>query len=241
MKIALVDDCQEELDRLSDILSRKLNAAGDTEHKLHIFHSGEAFLTDWKPGSYDLIILDIFMDKLTGVEVAHEIRKTDQDVRLVFCTTSNEFASESYEVNAHFYLHKPYSEERVDTMLSRLNLENYELRRSITLPDGQRIILRNILYTDYSNHVLTIHSKRRAALRCYISQSGAEELLCAYPYFLVCSKGIIVNLYEVESKIGDTFCLTDGSILPISRRKSKEVQDAYAAFQFEKMRGEVSV
>ena len=240
MKIALVDDCQDELDRLSDILSRKLFAAGDIEHKIHMFHSGEEFLSSWESGRFDLIILDVFMDKLSGVEVAHKIRETDRDVRLVFCTTSNEFASESYEVNAHFYLHKPYSEERIDTMLSRLNLEDYELRRTITLPDGQPIMLRNILYTEYSNHVLTIHSKRRAALRCYISQSGAEELLCAYPYFLVCSKGIIVNLYEVECKMGDTFRLTNGNTLPISRRRSKDVQDAYAAFQFEKMRGEVS-
>ena len=240
MKVALVDDCQEETERLSALLSRKLNALGDTTHRLHIFHSGEEFLSAWTAGNFDLIILDIFMNRLTGVDVAREIRKTDHDVRLVFCTTSNEFASESYEVNAHFYLHKPFSEERIDTMLSRLNLENYELRRSLTLPDGQQILLRNILYTEYSNHVLTIHSKRRPALRTYISQSEAEALFCAYPYFLVCSKGLIVNLHEVESKSTDSFRMTNGSLLPISRRKAKEVQDAYAAFHFKKMREEVS-
>ena len=240
MKIALVDDHQEELDRLSELLSCRLYAAGDLEHKIYCFHSGEEFLSAWTPGGFDLIVLDIFMAGITGVEVAHIIRQSDQEVRLVFCTTSNEFASESYEVNAHFYLHKPYSEERIDSMLSRLNLENYELRRSATLPDGQQIMLRNVLYTEYSNHVLTIYSKRRDALRCYMSQSAAEEMLCAYPYFLACSKGIIVNLHEVESKIGDTFRLKNGVTLPISRRKSKEVQDAYAAFQFQKMREEVS-
>lgn len=239
MKIAIVDDHQSEIARLSDILSRKLIAAGDTEHHIFPFSSGEAFLTSWTPGSYDLIILDIFMETLTGVDVARRIRMIDRDVRLVFCTTSNDFASESYEVGAHFYLRKPYSEEQVDTMLSRLNLENYELRRTIPLPDGQKIMLRNILYTEYSNHVLIIHSKRRADIRCYMTQTEAEALLCVHSYLRVCSKGIIVNLHEVEAKVADTFRLTDGSILPISRRKAKEVQDAYAAFQFEKMREEV--
>lgn len=235
MNVALVDDCQKDLDYLSTLLLQKLG----NHISLHIFHSGKEFLSFWKPGSYDLVILDILMDTLTGIDIAREIRKIDSEVRLVFCTASNEFASESYEVNAHFYLRKPYSQDQADTMLSRLNLQNYELRRSVTLPDGQQIILRNIIYTEYSNHVLTIHSKQRNDVRSYISQSNAEALFCAYPYFLVCSKGIIVNLHEVDHKMAGTFHMSDGTILPISRRKSKEVQDAYAAFCFAKMREEV--
>lgn len=240
MKIALVDDCQNELKKLINVLSSKLNTGDSSTYQLYAFHSGEEFLFSWKPGSFDLIILDIFMKTLTGLDVAREIRKTDKDVRIVFCTTSNEFAAESYEVNAQFYLKKPYTEELIDIMLSRLKLEDYELRRTVTLPDGQQIVLRNILYTEYFNHVLTIHSKKREDLRCYISQSAAEALLCSHPYFLVCSKGIIVNLYEVIAKSANSFILSNDSVLPISRRRSKEVQDAYAAFNFQKMREEVS-
>ena len=40
------------------------------------------------------------MGDLTGVDVARKIRETDHNVRLVFCTTSNDFANESYEVAA---------------------------------------------------------------------------------------------------------------------------------------------
>lgn len=52
----------------------------------------------WTPGMCDLVILDIFMGGVTGMDVAREIRRSDREVKLVFCTTSNEFASESYEV-----------------------------------------------------------------------------------------------------------------------------------------------
>ena len=239
MRIIIVDDREEEIQQLSSLLSRKINEIDDTNHQIRTFHSGEAFFESWKSGDADLIILDIFMGGMTGIDAARRIRQTDKEVRLVFCTTSNEFASESYEVGAHFYLRKPYAEEQVNTMLSRLNLKDLELRRTAVLPGGKKIILRRILYTEYSNHVLIIHAKQQADLRCYMTQAAAEELLCQYPYFLVCSKGIIVNLYEVESKMGDTFLLTDGTVLPISRRKAKEVQDTYAAFRFEKMREEV--
>lgn len=97
MNVALVDDCQKDLDYLSTLLLQKLG----NHISLHIFHSGKEFLSFWKPGSYDLVILDILMDTLTGIDIAREIRKIDSEVRLVFCTASNEFASESYEVNAH--------------------------------------------------------------------------------------------------------------------------------------------
>ena len=239
MKIAHIDDRQEELDILSEILSRKLNTAGKTEHKIYTYHSGEEFLASWKAGRFDLIILDVFMDGIYGISVAREIRKTDRDVRLVFCSSSNEFAAESYAVKAQYYLHKPYSESQVDEMLTRLELENYELLRAVTLSNGQRVMLRNVLYTEYSNHLLVIHCKHGNDIHSWITQAEAEAALCEYPYFLVCSKGIIVNLYEVESQVNDTFRLTDGTSIPISRRKAKEVQAAYTDFRFEKMRREV--
>ena len=232
MKIALVDDRQEELDRLKGILNKKLNKDAD----IRTYPSGEAFLADWSPHSYDLVVLDIYMGEMTGLTVARAVREKDRDVRLVFCTTSNEFASESYDVGAHFYLHKPYSEERVETMLSRLNMEDYELYRAVCLPDGQKVMLRNVLYTEYSNHAVTLYCKKGGNIRCYMTQTQLENLLCGNPYFTVCSKGIIVNLHEVESIQADTFRLTDGSKVPISRRRAAQVKDAFAAFRFEKMR-----
>ena len=96
MKIAIVDDDLKMFERMQAYLKEALGGSAE----LAYFSSGEAFLQAWQPRAYDLVILDIFMAHLTGVEVAKEIRKTDADVKLVFSTTSNEFASESYEVNA---------------------------------------------------------------------------------------------------------------------------------------------
>lgn len=236
MRIAIIDDIPEEIDKLEDVLKEELYARGENTHTLYTYQNGETFLSDWTDGKFDLIILDIYMDGLSGIEVAREIRKSDQDVQLVFCTTSNEFASESYEMHAHFYLHKPYSRDQIILMLDRLNWEDFELKRTLTLPDGQKVLLRNVRYTEYSNHALTIHTKKSEDIRTYITQAKAEELFCAQSYFLVCTKGIIVNLYEVDRMENGTFRLHDGTILPISRRKSKTVQEQFATFTFEQMR-----
>lgn len=233
MNIALVDDTLEELQVLSDIISAELPQAN-----IFTFPSGECFLEGWENSSYDLILLDIYMEELHGIDVARKIRETDDDVRIVFCTTSNEFASESYEVGANYYLQKPVSASSFQKMLQMIRLNEYELNRFITLPDGQKIVLRNITYTEYYNHSIIIHSKKRADLQTRMSQTEWEALLSNYSFLYSCSKGIVVNFYEVIKTEDSMFLLSDGTSVPISRRKTKDTLDAFAAFRFERMRKE---
>lgn len=231
MRIALVDDAVEELEILSNIINKELPHA-----TVFTFPSGEDFLKAWAENSYDLIFLDIYMPGMHGVDVAREIRKTDDDVRLVFCTTSNEFASESYEVGANYYLQKPVSQISFQRMLKMIRLEDYEENRFITLPDGQKIVLRNITYTEYYNHSIIIHSKKRADLQTRMSQTEWEALLCEYNFLCSCSKGIVVNFYEVDKVEDGMFLLHNGETVPISRRKTKEMAENYAHFCLEQMR-----
>ena len=134
MRVAFVDDDPNEL----KILHTYFNDLTDPSTiSINDFSSGEEFLSRFTAGLYDLVVLDIFMGDLTGVDVARKIRETDHNVRLVFCTTSNDFASESYEVDACYYLLKPYTETNVKSMLDRLNLAELERTRSLSLPDGQ--------------------------------------------------------------------------------------------------------
>lgn len=233
MKIALVDDTLEELEILTSIINGELPHAD-----VSTFSDGESFLKAWADNSYDLILLDIYMEKMLGVDVARKVRETDEDVRIVFCTTSNEFASESYEVGANYYLQKPVSTTSFQRMLKMIRLDNYELNRFITLPDGQRIVLRNITYTEYYNHSIIIHSKKRADLQTRMSQTEWEALLAKYNFLYNCSKGIVVNFHEVERQENGMFIMKNQTTVPISRRKSKDALEAFAQFRFDKMRKE---
>lgn len=148
MRIAIVDDDIQMYERLKTYFNELLGSAAE----LTYFPSGEEFLKVQQPGAFDLILLDIFMGKLTGMDVARELRRTDKEVRIVFATTSNEFACESYEVNACYYLHKPFGKDRVRAMLDRIDLAQVEKIRTVQLQDGTRVVLRDIIYVDYSSH-----------------------------------------------------------------------------------------
>lgn len=244
MRIALVDDDPQERTKLSSILDTLLPQVmtmGLRTVNIDTFSGGAEFFKTWHKGMYDLIILDIFMEDLLGIDVARKIRETDPEVRLAFCTTSNEFASESYEVNAQYYLKKPFTETSVRNMLEKLNLTNYELCRFITLPDGQPVILRNILYTEYHNHTILIHNRRGKQIQVRMSQAEWEALLSEYTYFFSCSKGIVVNFYEIEKQENGMFTMSSGEQIPISHRKNKETLAAFAQFRFDIMRKEMQI
>ncbi len=232
MKIALIDDEKSSLDRLC----RLINEHVGSDVSIDRYASGEEFMDSFREGVYDLIITDIFMDKLTGIETARKIREADKNVKLVFCTSSNEFACESYEVNACYYLRKPYSEESFSAMLDRLDLEQMELSRSVKLPDGQSVVLRNVIYADFASHCVTFHNKLGENIVSRVSFADVEPLLCANSYFCSPSKGVIVNFYEVVAQNDNVFVMSDDTRIPISRRKAKEVTEAYAEFRFELLR-----
>ena len=215
MKIALVDDDPRALAQLEQYLTEQLGRETEISH----YGSGEALLADWRPGAFELVVLDIYMGGATGMEVARRLRADDGQVRLAFATSSNDFASESYEVGACYYLRKPFRPEGVRAMLERLDLE----------------ALRSIRYAASDGHRVTLHCKDGdRTLRT--SFAAVEPLLCAYPCFCGICRGVVVNFHEVAGRQEDVFLLKDGTRLPISRRRLREVQEAYSAFRFDRLR-----
>lgn len=206
MRIALVDDCLDDLSIMHQFLAEAL----DTDSVITEFHNGEDFLQHWSADTFDLIVLDIYMEQLTGIETARDIRETDPNVCLVFASTSNEFASESYEVS-----------------------------RTVLLPNGKKVLLRSIIYADYASHRVTLHCKKDETITLRVPFQEIEQLLCHYSYFYSPCKGIVVNFYEVCGQPGTVFSMSDGSLIPISRRKSADVLCAYSSFCFDKIRKEM--
>ncbi len=231
MKIALVDDDQRQLDLLTGALAE----LGLDAQTIECFPDGKAFLSGMRPGSYDIIILDIYMGELNGVDLARDIRQIDGNVAIAFCTSSNEYAAQSYELDARFYLQKPITREKVAAMLKRLNLARIERNRSIRLPDGSQVPLRYILYTEYLDHSVQFHIRGQKPRIIRTSQGEVEALLLGHRGFCVINKGCVVNFEQARAIATNAFQMQDGTTLPIARRRFKEIEAAYTQFLFEKM------
>ncbi len=234
MKLAIVDDERAQCQLLEEYMKEALTRRGIREPEITCFTSSAGFLEGWKPGAYDLILLDIYIDTLNGVQIAQRIRQRDENVMLVFCTSSNEFATQSYEVNARYYLQKPVTPEKISRMLDRIDLERMKSARIIQLPDGFRVLLRRLMYTNYVNHVVTFYFHGMESHSLYITQSQVEQLL-AMPGFYAPNKGSIVNLAMVRKVTSDSFLMKDDQLIPIARRRYKEAREAYTRFHFRQL------
>lgn len=113
LRIAITDDLNSEREKLSSAIIAPFSKVGLNVGNIDEYTSGEELLRQFSAGRYDLIFLDIYMGGMSGVETAKRIRVLDKNVMLVFVTTSNEFASESYAVKANFYLLKPVRAESI--------------------------------------------------------------------------------------------------------------------------------
>ena len=213
MRIAIVDDDIQMCEQLRTLLNEFL---GDSS-EISDYRSGEEFLTAWETADFDLIILDIFMDKLTGVDVARKIRERDSNVKIVFSTTSNEFASESYEVRAEDYLIKPFDGQRMNKIIDRFFRKNKEVK-ILEFPNGRKVSMKD---------------GEKVQIRC--TQKNFEKIIGPYSQLISSFKGVIVNLEQVDGIEEDRFRMKDGEFVPISRRKYGEVKKQYTDFLMKKL------
>ncbi len=234
LKFAWIDDEPTELQHLSAMMQTVFADRGIPDSEIHGFSGRGDFFAVWHPGRFDIIVLDIFLGESDGVSIARQIRETDPTVALVFCSASNEFAAESYEVNARYYLQKPVTAKKLSLMLQRIDMEELEKLRSIQLPDGYRLLLRRLIYTNYFNHSVTFYIQGGDPHSLYITQTEVEQLL-SDPCFYPANKGSIVNLYMVRKVTEDSFLMDDGTAVSIARRRYKEAREAYSRFHFHKL------
>ena len=111
LKIIACDDDVAFLDRLHRMIDRWSIETG-TAVDVALVTRGEDLLARHAASRADIILLDMIMPLVNGMDTARELRQADTAVRLVFLTSSPEFALESYEVRAFDYLLKPVTYER---------------------------------------------------------------------------------------------------------------------------------
>ena len=239
MRIAIVDDLAEEHALLHTRLLRQLSLRGVEAETLE-FESGESFLAAEKERRFTAAFLDIYMDGVSGMEAAKELRKTDADCFLIFTTTSTGHALEGFQVRALHYLVKPFSEEELsgllDEMLERLPRPEPVLTVKVSGSD-LRLRYRDIVSAEHFAHIINIRSTAGKTLATRQSFKVFTEPLRKDARFFVCGRGVIVNLEHTADFQDAAFCMTDGSRVYVSQELLKPARQAFMEFLLQRGRG----
>ena len=196
------------------------------------FESAEELLKSYYQGKYDLLILDIYMADMTGMEAAEVIRLSDESVPIVFLTTSTDHLLDGYRVFAAGYLLKPLAEHvpEFSRTMKHIFPELLQKQKSINfLVKGEEmsILLKKIKYVDIDHqHKLCVHLSD-VTLRTTMTYVDCQAVLLAEKNFLECHHRIIINMDYVQKMEKDRFVLLGETKIPISQRRSREAKAAY--------------
>lgn len=235
MKIAIVDDIKSEQDFLKECV-RKFCQEKQVQCDFSEFSSGDSFLENEK-FDYDIVFLDIYMDGTNGMDVAKKLREKDSPSLIIFTTTSSDFAVDSYRLRAFDYLVKPFTYDQVaETMklcLKKLSSDSYFITVKSNRMDI-KLKCNTILYVDYSNHYVQIHTKA-GVVHSKMYFEAMSKLLAPFPQFLQCNRHCIVNMDQISGleKLG--FRLKNGECIAINTKSEKELRQTYANYIFERL------
>lgn len=229
MRIAVCDDNIKELSRLSNLLDdyRKKTKACFT----YINYSDSiALLEDVRKGGFDFLLLDVMMPLANGMELAHEVREFDGNIKIAFLTSTPEFAVESYSVEAFAYLLKPATTDNLFPVLDKLFhlVQKPEDGLSVKFQNGvANIPFFRLAYVEAFNRKLFFHLTDGSARELVAPLSEYEGVLLQRPEFIRVHRAFIVNLWQVQELRSADILTYTGSIVPVSRRLYGQVRKAY--------------
>ena len=218
MRVAIIEDMDENI----AILQTYLNRYGK-EHALQIqtssYKDGMHFITDYRP-VWDLILLDIEMPLLNGMDTARQIRKTDPDVLIIFITCLTQYAIEGYSVRALDYVLKPVQYYAFAAKLDQV-CEILASRQQnpilVSCREGQvKLLPEQILYVEVQDHTLCYHTSQQLFHTTGTQSLGKLASALKDSGFVRCHQAYLINLRYVTRYDRSTVFL-GSETLPISR------------------------
>ena len=240
INICLCDDEKNILNYYSE----KINEIAKLNNKLikiEMFESGESLLFELEenPNRFDIIIIDIIMKNVNGIDATKILRNYGYKGIIIFLTSSSEFALDAFEVEPLNYIMKNEDQENKfkEIFLKAIRQVEYDISKKIVIHNKQKNIivkLDNIIYIESINKKIIIYRLYEEPEEVYYRLN--EILKKIEPFgFIRCHKSYIVNSKYVVSFNNLQCKLLNESIIPIGRKFSKDFKNKFLNYEFENL------
>ena len=226
--VAIVEDNKAYSNLLNEYLKR-FEKEENVSFQVDRFFDGREFLSS--KTAVDIVLMDIEMPKLNGMDAARQLRQTDSNAIIIFVTNMIQYAINGYEVDAVGFMVKPVQYYPFYLQLKKA-VRRYNLTKSeeITIEDKgniYRIRLKDIIYIEVMGRLVTFHTVTGdTTVDCRLHTIYSE---LKGKGFELCNNCYLVNMSHVSSVRGDSVFLRDIE-LKMSRRRKKEFKEAFAQY-----------
>ncbi len=226
-QLAIVEDNMNDSARLNELI-QKISKELNVSFAVKIFSCAESFLFECEHNNlYDILLLDIEMGELSGIDLAKQIRRYDRRAEIIFITSHFELIAEGYEVDARHFLLKPVKAEKLkDVLVRALSHLSREPSSVLIKAEGEMIKLATdkIIYVESFRHYLSVHTEDgeyriKENLYTFAEQLG-DSFFKTHRSYLVALKRIVrISRTEVT--------LENGTVLPLARGLYDAINQAF--------------
>ena len=217
MRVAICDDEKKDLQELKEAVNT-FDLSGSLD--VCASSSAAALYSAEKQKKFDVAILDIEMAPPNGYDIAKKLVESDPAPIIIFLTNSMAYTLRGYGI-AFRYLTKPIDQTQLNNALSAA-VKEASAKRFVFSVDGSSHVIRmeDIYYFEVFNHHTILHTMDQA----YTFRATLKEIMVELPagYFGSPHQSYIINFSHVKSVMAKELHLTNGAIVPISRRKQQE-------------------
>lgn len=237
--IAICDDEKTELAQTEKMIKDYEKKYPEYELKLDKFENTEKLLRMVRENGYepDLLILDIIMPGKTGIEAARELRAMGIESRIIFFTSSKEYALDAYAVDAIQYLVKPVSEQKLFLILDKILKDIEESKKTYALfrIGGKtcRVLVHDIVYLEAQGKSQHMYLSDGTQILLHRSIAELYGMLCSYPEFVKVGAAYIVNLRYLESLNAHEMKMESGDVIYLPRGSYQELREKYFEYYCE--------
>ncbi len=233
LNILVCDDDKKITTQVCDLLD-KIKGNHNIDFKVDIKNDGE-FSKD-KNAVYDIAILDIEMDDISGLEVAENLKNNNPDVIVIILTSYSDYLDSAMKINVFRYLSKPIDEQRfLKNFLEAL--EHYRnISKQIVVKSNDEVSYvktKDILYIENLKHGSLIVTKTDS-LKTNKKPSEWADIIDQKDRFVFSHKSFLVNLQNVINfdKTIMTFQKPDErlDVACVSRRYYNDLKKAFFDF-----------
>ena len=241
-QIALCDDELTELEKAEKMLSDYERQHSGQDFTIQRFENADE-LIDWigeDSNMPDLIFMDIFMPNRqkdsfpAGMQAAKKLRSMGYKGKLVFLTSSKEYALDAFEVEAVQYMVKPVSEDKFFAVLSSLLRDIEEERRKYVVlrVEGNlvKVLVDEIVYCEAQRKTQCLHLADGVRYTLRTSMKEVYEMLSQYPEFVRIGASFVVNLGYIDSVNPREVDMNTGKKIYLPRGTYKDLKEQYFDF-----------
>lgn len=220
ISIAICDDCYSDRKTLMEKITGYFHDKGE-ECVIELHETGRTLLESTRKKEFDLLLLDIVLGDMNGINLAEKIRTVNSGVGIVFISSSREFALEGYSVRAFAYLLKPLDENQLYSVLdkylkqyTRADVGVIQVRTEGVNVD---VPLGKLIYVESNDKRLTFHMSDETQIETYGKLDEYSVKLSGFDNFLRCHKSYLINMDYVEGVKGNGFLLKNEKVIPIPK------------------------